>query len=51
MQRVEAHAINQFRGLFDIPDRKICVLAGLERADVSRQPERLCGMTSDTGDL
>ena len=41
MQRVLTHAVDQLGGTFDVPDRQIAGLAGLERADTVRHAERV----------
>ena len=40
MERVEAHAVDEFGGALDVPDRQIGRLAGFQCAGLSQQSKR-----------
>ena len=50
MEGVEAHAVDELRRALDVPDREIAAFAGLEAADVGKQPERARGLPRHGGD-
>ena len=49
MQRVEAHAVNQFRRAIDVPDGEIAAFAEFQRADIAT-PYCACRMNGDGGE-
>lgn len=49
VQRIEPHAVDQFGGALDIPNREVAGLPRLQRADAVEAAERAGGFAGDAG--
>src|ERR1700676_602228 len=48
--RIEAEAVGELRGLVDVPDNEVGLLAGFERAETVGEAEGAGGVAGDAGE-